>query len=450
MTDGLRGRCPFLLVLLLLGGCASWQPLSLRFQGEDERLERMRDAVLPVAEAALAVGQVETADRLYQRLLEIDPETVDGRMGMGRVALRRGDHASAARWHLDAAERADDPGAKRAALLAHGRAALGGGRLDDARSSFMKLADDGAAPSEDVAWGLNGVGLTLLLGGDAEGAAEHMARAVRLAPNNTHLRENLARAWMLRTPADADLPAPDAAPTGSAPPEAEAAPVAAAPEVKARPSASAPMPLAPATDKPVENAFAWPSPATAKPTPRPRRVVAPPAPQSAPRRIVVTPPDAPSGASLVVSTAAPPSDRPMRSAPIAMPKPRRAVVADAAPPPSPPQAGVDAANAQAVWPGKEDLGAFEVCDAGRPFVQVGAYLHAGPAAALAKRLLDATRLSADTRHDPDYIRVRLGPFGDPDAVSEAAQVLRGAGYGGVRRRTKPCAPPPAQPLPQNP
>ena len=199
--------------------------------------ERVENAVLPMAEVALETGQLETAKRLYQRLLDVDPESVSARMGLGEIAFRRGDSVDAARWHLSAVAYAEQPEQRHAALLAHGRAALDAGQLEAARNSFAQLADPKEeAPSDSVAWGLNGVGLTLLLEGDLRGAIAKMEQAVQRAPSEAVFQENLDRALAMFAEFDqADLAAADQ--EGAA--DAESAPASPAePTTAGSPSAA--------------------------------------------------------------------------------------------------------------------------------------------------------------------------------------------------------------------
>ena len=183
---------PAILVLLavVLAACTLMPPRS-----EHGRARQFEDSVQTMAATAVESGQLETAHRLYKRLLEIDPESVGARMGLGDVALRQQDTVTAARWYLAALMRAQVPEQRHTALLAHGRAALAAGQLKAARESFTRLTDpDENAPRASVAWGHNGIGLTLMLDGDPIGAVTAMERAMLLAPEETRFRRNLDRA----------------------------------------------------------------------------------------------------------------------------------------------------------------------------------------------------------------------------------------------------------------
>ena len=194
---------PTVIVLLaILVPACSLMPAK----SEHVRARQMEDAVLPMAATALETGQVETARRLYRRLLDIDPESMPARMGLGDVALQERDTAAAARWYLSALTRAGEPEDRRAALLAHGRAALAAGQLEAARESFTRLTEPGEnAPRASVAWGHNGIGLTLLLEGDLHGAVAALERAVLRAPEEERFRANLDRALAMLS----EFPAPE-------------------------------------------------------------------------------------------------------------------------------------------------------------------------------------------------------------------------------------------------
>ena len=176
-------------------------------QHDQPRAEQMERAVLPMARAALNAGQIETARRLYRRLLQIDPASVDARMGLGDAAVESREPAAAAQWYLAALANARSPEARHAALLAHGRAALSAGQLEPARKSFARLTDPLAEASQsNVAWGYNGLGLTLLLAGDLRGATAAMEQAVLRAPDEPRFRGNLARALAMLTELESGAP----------------------------------------------------------------------------------------------------------------------------------------------------------------------------------------------------------------------------------------------------
>ena len=159
--------------------------------------------MLPMARAALDAGQFETARRLYRRLLQTDTTSVEARMGLGDAAVATRDSADAARWYLAALANAREPEQRHAALLAHGRAALSAGQLEAGRKSFARLIDPSEAASQQtVAWGFNGLGLTLLLAGDLRSAVAAMEQAVLRAPDDSRFQGNLSRALAMLTELD--------------------------------------------------------------------------------------------------------------------------------------------------------------------------------------------------------------------------------------------------------
>ena len=180
----------FGVVALLIGSCS-----VLPNESDRLRIERMEEAVLPMARIALEAEQTETAKRLYRRLLEVDPNSVSARMGLGDIAVVGRDSAEAARWYAAAVAHARRADELHPALLAHGRAALAMGELEAARRSFLRLTSEREyAPTLSVAWGLNGLGLVSLLEGDIRSAIKFMEQAVLLAPDEKMLADNLSRA----------------------------------------------------------------------------------------------------------------------------------------------------------------------------------------------------------------------------------------------------------------
>ena len=191
-------------VSLLAASCG-----LLARQAPEPLASELNTAIVPLARAALDVGQVETARRLYARLLEADPGSAVARMGLGDAALREGARSEAIRWYSEAIAYARSAPEARAATLAHARAALAVGDNEAAARSFGKLADDESEPL-DAAWGHNGVGLTRLLNGDVAGAVTAMQEAVRLGPDELRFRENLGKALALRRQAERRGLLPDA------------------------------------------------------------------------------------------------------------------------------------------------------------------------------------------------------------------------------------------------
>ena len=453
--------------------------------------ERVENAVLPMAEVALETGQLETAKRLYQRLLDVDPKSVRARMGLGEIAFRRGDSTEAARWHLAAVANAEQPEQRHAALLAHGRAALESGQLEAARDSFAQLADPKEqAPSASVAWGLNGVGLTLLLQGDLRGAVTNMEQAVRRAPSEPVFRENLERALALLGETDREAP----------PSEPEAvAPAAPADEPEAvAPAAPEDEPEAAAPTAPTEESEAA---ASAAPTDEPE-AVAPAAPVDEPEAVA---PAAPADEPEAVAPAAPadepeadapvaPADEPEADAPVApadepeadVPAaPAEELEADApaapadepeavapttladepkpdapAAPTDEPEAAAPTTPADSPTPDRsvasdatdadkaEEFGGFVVHEDSLQFVQMGAYRHHSTALTLASLLRDATDQTVRVVELPELYRVRIGPIDSHEALMALVDDLQQAGYGAVRLPSSAKGPSGAAPAEQ--
>ena len=225
---------------LLAASCAN-------FTGEAEhtRLERAARAVLPMARVSAAAGQTETAERLYRRLLDLDPESVSARTGLGDLAIDRKKPAEAMRWYEEALERAEGH-ARSPVLLAHGRAALAAGRIDTARESLTRFVTaEPPPPDAQLAWGYNGLALVAMFEDDLDEAISLFENAAVRAPDQTRIIDNLARARAVLasrppspepppppTPATAE---PDAAPrdAGGEDPGATAAALLAAPQERA-------------------------------------------------------------------------------------------------------------------------------------------------------------------------------------------------------------------------
>ena len=196
---------PAVALAVVVTGCSTIHSDS------DLRAERFERAVVPMARAALAAGQVETARRLYTRLLDVAPDAAGPRLGLGDVALADGRPANAANWYLHAADLAASPADRHAAWLAHGRASLAAGNLDAARQSFARLvADDELVLREFAAWGHNGLAMVALLEGDPRGSVAAVERAVLLAPDERRFRDNLDRAMAVAEAYESASGAPEA------------------------------------------------------------------------------------------------------------------------------------------------------------------------------------------------------------------------------------------------
>ena len=264
---GFEALVLFAVRVALVGVAAAWLVgCSLMPQNSGNlRIDEVQRALLPMASVALDTGQLETAKRLYQRLLDVDPDSFDARMGLGDVAFKGRRSTDAARWYLAALANASAPSQRHEALLWHGRAALEDGQIEAARRSFQQLVDQREhAPAINVAWGHNGIGLTLLLDGDLVGAIDAMEQAVQRAPDEKMFADNLDRALGMLAELRVESSAPVAPLASSSPaavaepaprtaqePIAIAEPVAVEPVATAEPVAIEPVAIEPVAIEPV-------------------------------------------------------------------------------------------------------------------------------------------------------------------------------------------------------
>ena len=432
---------PTVIVLLaILVPACSLMPAK----SEHVRARQMEDAVLPMAATALETGQVETARRLYRRLLDIDPESMPARMGLGDVALQERDTAAAARWYLSALTRAGEPEDRRAALLAHGRAALAAGQLEAARESFTRLTEPGEnAPRASVAWGHNGIGLTLLLEGDLHGAVAALERAVLRAPEEERFRANLDRALAMLS----EFPAPEVSSSDRQDVDV--------PSVRQRddnrPERSLTKPPEPAVDEPV-------SPIVTAVETQDREQRAPPKPH----RSAVTSPDetkAPSSESVAEvgrvegvgagTNEHPPTEEAGLSTQPAMgkiedggPTVREVDESEEAGPSTQPAMGKiedggptvrEVDESPATESPSPRVPVLVVTENNLPYLQFGAYAKPANAESVAARLRDLTGQTVTIsdiadRADVSLHRVRMGPIPSKDTLLELIAALEAAGY----------------------
>ena len=454
-------------MLATLGAACSLLP-EQRDQPRAEQLER---AVLPMARAALNAGQTETARRLYRRLLQIDPGSVDARMGLGDAAVESREPAVAAQWYLAALANARSPEARHAALLAHGRAALSAGQLEPARKSFARLTDPRAEASQsNVAWGYNGLGLTLLLAGDLRGATAAMEQAVLRAPDEPRFRGNLTRALAMLTELQSGAPGATRD-DALASLEAELLP---APEPSARTADSPPVPGEPSPDAPEDARDGGEEPDATLRTAL-EAVAEPPEPghEDAPSAAEPSTPAATAARESAAPDAAPadssePSAEPRQEDPQAAtaqidvpgtPAPEASVAsADgkaeqtseetasrsaSAAASRPPSRAASRAVSRSPSPSPDEPSADDTPAAKRPrvlredgwtFVQAASYASRGPAEALAVRLRKVSEhpvwvSEAQGESGRTWSRVRIGPVPSDVALAELADVLEGRGFG---------------------
>ena len=200
---GSPSRVAVAATLALCTACTALPPADIRSQ-------RIEAAVLPMAQAALAAGQLETARRLYDRLLEVDPRSFPAHVGLGDVAMAERAPARAADAYRSAVRLAQGRPQRHDALLAHARAELAAGRTDAARESFQRLADPAeGASGEMAAWGLNGLGALEALEGDPAAAGALMAAAAERNPDEWRHQANLAYVRRLSEPPPTETDADD-------------------------------------------------------------------------------------------------------------------------------------------------------------------------------------------------------------------------------------------------
>lgn len=402
------------------------------------RIEEVERALLPMASVAVDTGQLETAERLYRRLLDVDPESFEAHMGLGDVAFKGRRSEEAARWYLGALTVAAKPEDRHEALLWHGRAALEAGRLVESRRSFQQLTEAREqAPARSIAWAFNGVGLTRLLEGDLPGAVAAMRWAVRHAPNEPMFAENLDRASAMlgeqRRRGMAELAerprtvARTTQPTVSqlVPDVPAAAPRQTPPRtpVPREPSPAPSEPAAePRTPPPAPTAFDGQRPPTLTPQVPTARVPTATVPTSAPAEGPET--------ALVVSAPEVPPTSPAR------PSPTRgttgATPRSADRPAAPGVEWLDARSTAAARPATAptaSVGAATVVRVGgQSFVQVGAFERFAAADAASKRLAEITGAAALVALSESRFRVRIGPLASEAALDAVVRALATTGY----------------------
>lgn len=337
-------------------------------------------AVLPVAQTALDAGQVETAKRLYQRLLDVDPHSYQARIGLGRVAHQQRDASQAMRWFLAGLAHAKTARQRHDALLHHARAALDAGQLEHAQGSFARLTDpQEAATSEHVAYGLNGVGITLLLSGDLRGAVMLLERAVERLPGDQNLRGNLSLALEMlaeQVVGTSDATEPLASGGGQTAPGTVNPPRSGSEGQDARSAADRIERAVVRFEQAAERLANAPTPGQSPP---PAVDHDPPAPQPVPQSDVEE---------------QPPPDAPAHRTPAS--------------------------------PG------FLVIEDEGPFVQMGAYAEVSTANALVESLRRVTEQPVRVAQSGGLHRVRIGPLKTQQALQALAGALRDEGYGDIR------------------
>ena len=458
-------------------------------RAEQLRIEEVERALLPMASVAVDTGQLETAQRLYRRLLDVSPESFEAHMGLGDVAFKNRRSEDAAQWYLGALALAERPEDRHQALLWHGRATLEGGQLESARRSFMQLTETREQASlRDLAWAFNGIGLTRLLDGDLDGAVAAMQRAVRQAPSEPMFAENLNRALGMLAEQQRTI-----GPQRRARSVAQSAPVALADLPAAEPTvrspaappamASTPAPgaTAPASEQPRRTVAAVSAPPREQPARRraePEATVqwlnepSSPAAVSEPSAVPPPAPEPPPAPVPRPAAPAPAVERPDVAESVIAPQPNsarrvdwlddqtngdstspRTETIDAAPDAVPPQApakhdqpppNIDAAPdamplqadvadvapaATPTPPVRPMLGAGVVRrEGGQAFVEIGAFETFGAADAAAQRLAAVAGNAAHVVLVRSLYRVRVGPLASEARLGTVVRALANQGY----------------------
>ena len=435
-----------LLACAVVGVCVAGCSLMPQDSGDLE-LDEVQRALLPMASVALDTGQLETAKRLYQRLLDVDPNSYPARMGLGNVAFKDRSLADAARWYLAALANASTFSERHEALLWHGRAALGNGQTGAARNSFQQLVDEREnASSIHGAWAFNGIGMTLLLDGDILGAIDAMEQAVQLDSDEKMFASNLDRTLNilaeLNTQGDAGTATP-LVPTPS--------------EVVPEPSASRASSESDASPPAVADAVepALPDAATPEHSAPPAAEPVVPAAETASERVLGEAParyemprveDAESDESTEESN---PQDFSADQA-IEPVSPIVPVEEPAEPQPDSDRIELEPIPAEQDEQQEYPLEDFPVAaveqppalqiEAGYvlssddgPLVQMGAFAARSSAEALAKRIGEATSETIQVVESGEFYRVVIGPMASEAALDTLVENLDVHGYGVARR-----------------
>ena len=284
------------------------------------------------------------------------------------------------RWFLAGLAHAKTARQRHDALLHHARAALDAGQLEHAQGSFARLTDpQEAATSEHVAYGLNGVGITLLLSGDLRGAVTLLERAVERLPGDQNLRGNLSLALEMlaeQVVGTSDAAEPLASGGGQTAPGTVHPPRSGSEGQDARSAADRIERAVVRFEQAAERLANAPTPGQLPPLAVDHD---PPAPQPAPQSDVEE---------------QPPPDAPAHRTPAS--------------------------------PG------FLVIEDEGPFVQMGAYAEASTANALVESLRRVTEQPVRVVQSGGLHRVRIGPLKTQQALQALAGALRDEGYGDIR------------------
>ena len=191
-----------LAVLAVLAGCA-----GAPFLGDPPDRQEILDRGLPIARAALATGQLDTAQRLYRALAEQADPAPEPHLGLGQIHLAAGDWRKAFTAFGKAEERSRDrPDLLLEARIGIARSQLLGGdwtpdedrdraperwdRAEETLAGALRDAEglDPLPRGLGAAWGLMAV--VRDHAGDRPGAGEAMRKALAASPADPALWAN--------------------------------------------------------------------------------------------------------------------------------------------------------------------------------------------------------------------------------------------------------------------
>ena len=170
-------------------GCAT---LSDRQNSSDRKKEL--EASIPIAQAALEAGQIETAERMYRALEERHPKEPDPLLGLGYTALASGRYEEAVKRYARAARLAGRRGAVFVrASLGQGRALLARGRTTESIRVLERVRQRGVEEPQTGTWIENTLGVAWVQIGRSDLARVHFRKAIELDAGNEEARGNLDR-----------------------------------------------------------------------------------------------------------------------------------------------------------------------------------------------------------------------------------------------------------------
>lgn len=159
------------------------------------------DALVWLGDVSLAAGRPDAAEPAFARALQLDPNSVSAKYGAGRTALAKGDNATAVRY-LEEVLRANPKAVAAHYPLSQAYAALGN---EEKAAEHLRLRRDGRiAPRDTLMVELDTLlespqtfesqGIRKLDEGDWAAAAEQFRKGLALAPDNAALHHRLGTA----------------------------------------------------------------------------------------------------------------------------------------------------------------------------------------------------------------------------------------------------------------